>query len=98
MTDTDPPPHHGDNNVIPIRPAKPSPEGWGQREQEALLLARLAAMPQLEYERARLAAARELKCRVSWLDRKIEFIRNARASYNLPPARDGTKVSDPITF
>jgi hypothetical protein len=100
MTDTSFPPHRGENNVITIRPAKPSPEGWGQREQEALLIARLAAMPLLEYERARLAAAKELKCRVSWLDRKIEFIRCQLAEYReLPPARDGrTKVGEAITF
>jgi hypothetical protein len=88
------------NNVIPLMPAKTSREGWGQREQEALLLARLAAMPQLEYERARLAAARELKCRVSWLDRKIDLIRSAIASYQgpLPSAKDGSAAGDPITF
>jgi hypothetical protein len=44
-----------ENKIVPLKPAKPSPEGWGPREQEALLLARLGAMPQLEYERARLA-------------------------------------------
>ena len=98
MTDTRPPPHH-DDNVISIRPANPYPEGWSQREHEALLLVRLAAMPQLEYERARLAAARELKCRVSWLDRKLEFIRYEAAEYQeLPPAKDGRKVGDAVTF
>ena len=88
-----------ENKIVPLRPAKPSPEGWAQREQEALLLARLAAMPQLEYERARLAAARELKCRVSWLDRKMKAIRYMIGEcQGLPRAKDGSTVGEPINF
>jgi hypothetical protein len=89
------------NNVVALNPGKPSREGWTQREQEALILARLGAMPELEYERARIAAAKELKCRISWLDRKVEAIRAQIAAKfkDLPPAKDGrTAVGEPINF
>jgi hypothetical protein len=88
------------DNVVPLKTGQPSREGWGQREAEALLLARLAAMPLLEYERTRLAGARELKCRVSWLDRLVENIRfQAAMLASLPPAQDGrTNVGTPINF
>ena len=65
-----------DSNVVPLRPAAPSPEGWGKREQEALTIARLGALPELEYERCRLSAARGLGCRVTWLDRVIGRLRS----------------------
>lgn len=87
-------------NVIPLKRPEISPEGWGQREQDALLIARLAALPAIDYERARAAAARQFKCRVSWLDRTIEAIRSRVAEVqHLPPAKDGrTTVGEPINF
>jgi hypothetical protein len=88
-----------DSNVVPLRPAAPSPEGWGKREQEALTIARLGALPELEYERCRLSAARGLGCRVTWLDRVIGRLRGTIEKYKqIPPARDGKAVGEGITF
>jgi hypothetical protein len=57
-------------------------------------------MPALEYERARNAAARQLKCRVSWLDHTVEAIRARIAEFaHLLPPKDGrTAVGNPINF
>jgi hypothetical protein len=87
-------------NVVPLKPATVSREGWCPREQEALLLARLGALPALEYERVRVPAAKELKCRVSWLDKVIENIHVEAAKFaDFPPAKDEkTSVGHPIKF
>jgi hypothetical protein len=88
-------------NIVPLKSKQqPSPEGWTQREQEALSLARLGAMTGLEYERARVSAAKQLGCRVSWLDQKIEIIRNeADAVKHWPPPADRrVEVGTPIPF
>jgi hypothetical protein len=88
-----------EGNVVPFTHVKLSPEGWGQRAYEALLIARLAAMSQLEYERARIWVAKELGCRVSWLDRTISGIWGKTACcQHLPPSKDGRKVGDAIDF
>jgi hypothetical protein len=91
---------NAETNVIQLKPTKPSREGWGPREQEALMLARLAAMPMFDYERIRLRAAKELKCRVSWLDKTVESIRFKAAAFaNFPPAKDGrNEVGTPRNF
>jgi hypothetical protein len=89
-----------ETNVVSLKTAKPSREGWSPREQDALMIARLGAMSILEYERVRIRAAKELKCRVSWLDKTIERVRaSAQTLDGYPPAKDGrTHAGCPISF
>jgi hypothetical protein len=88
-----------EDNIISLRPDTLSREGWGQREHEALTLARLSRMPELDYDRARTAAARALKCRVSWLDRKIQELRIEIAKFeHFPPSDDGVRPGTAINF
>jgi hypothetical protein len=88
------------DNVVHLKENKsPSEEGWTQREQEALAIARLAALSDLDYERSRITAAKQLGCRVSWLDRKIEHIRYMARRLTQGPAHDGRTVpGTPIIF
>jgi hypothetical protein len=98
MTETELVPSCHNDNVIPIRP-KPSSEGWSRQEQEALTIAKLAALPQLEYERARDGAAKKLRCRVTWLDRIIRDIRSKATRYPawMPNITGNYRVGDPVT-
>ena len=93
----------GESNVVQLRPVVPAllvAGEWSERELEAHSLAMLSALPALEYERTRVQAAKELKCRVSWLDKIIEGIREkAAAIAHCPPAKDGrNSVGYPINF
>jgi len=88
-----------ESNVVQFTPVKRSPEGWGPREHEALLIARAAALSQLEYERTRLAISKELGCRAAWLDRTVSAIwEKTGRGLRFPLAKDGRKVGDPIDF
>jgi hypothetical protein len=93
-------PDPDETSVVRLRNIRRSPEGWSQREHEAQLIAKLSLMPALEYERARNAAARQLKCRVVWLDHTVEAIRARIAEFaHLLPPKDGrTAVGTPIIF
>jgi hypothetical protein len=66
-----------------IAPAsdKISPDGWHQPEKDAQTLAILGAMPIIEYERERRRAAKVLGWRPSFLDKRVNCIRNAIANY-----------------
>jgi hypothetical protein len=86
------------SNVVMLHPTAPA-EKQNQREREARVLATLAALPALDYERLRLEAAQQLKCRVSWLDRQIRGIRSSAAYFTASPAQNSqTRVGDAITF
>jgi hypothetical protein len=87
-----------DDNVVRLVSVRSSPESWPEPEAEAWRLATLAAMPELQYERVRRSAARDLGCRVAWLDGKVEAIRHAGAVLkDLPPAKD-VRVGDEVKF
>jgi hypothetical protein len=85
---------------VRLRNAGRTSEGWSQREHDARLIARLSVMPALEYERTRSAAARQLKCRVSWLDHVIDGIRCriAEFAHMLPPKDGRASVGTPVNF
>jgi hypothetical protein len=87
------------DNVVSLRPGKPSPEGWSQQEQDALELARLGAMGAIEYERARRGAARKLGIRLSTLNGIVTRIQSAAKRAQLfPPPEDPRPIGQPITF
>ena len=52
---------------------------------DALLIAELAAMAPLEYDRVRVAEAERLGCRTGTLD---DLVQRARAASNPPPPHD----------
>jgi hypothetical protein len=71
-----------DANVVPFgKPPKPQTQGDHVRERTFLdttrAVAKLSQLSRLEYERVRYKAAKELGCRVSFLDRVIENIHEA---------------------
>jgi hypothetical protein len=89
-----------DDNVVSLR-QKPSREGWSKQEQDALTIARLAALPLLEYERQRIAGAKEIGCRVSWLDRVVKYIHELGCQIKFQAPPQGVELhqpGEPITF
>jgi hypothetical protein len=71
-------------NLTPRAPAAVDPTARAaviKAAQEARLIARLCVMPALAYERERAKAAKQLGCRVSFLDQKVEQARERIARF-----------------